>query len=125
MPPRIIYVTSSQGKPSSLSSPPSSDPQLLNAKDSYGASKYIGSIVTSRLDWELSQQGDDDEIRQITGSAGRDVCAVVAVNHGVDDGGHVLHRKSRRLGQQTDHRFCRKLMLVFYHRHDGPDRDPM
>jgi hypothetical protein len=73
MPPRIIYVTSSQGKPSSLSSPPSSDPQLLNAKDSYGASKYIGSIVTSRLDWELSQQGDDDEIRQITGSAGRKV----------------------------------------------------
>ena len=73
MSPRIVYVTSSQGKPSSLSSPPSSDPQLLNAKDSYGASKYIGSIVTSRLDWELSQEGDDDKTRQTTGNAGRKV----------------------------------------------------
>jgi len=73
MPPRIIYVTSSQGKPTSLSSPPSSDPQLLNAKDSYGASKYIGSIVTSRLDWDLSQSGGDNEIRQTAGSTERKV----------------------------------------------------
>ncbi|KAH8089227.1 hypothetical protein HD553DRAFT_267755 [Filobasidium floriforme] len=53
--PRIIYVTSSQGKASFLPQPPSSDKQLIQLEESYGASKYMGSIVTSHLDAEFSQ----------------------------------------------------------------------
>jgi hypothetical protein len=63
--PRIIYVTSSQGKPKFLPNPPSSDKQLLTAVESYGASKYIGSIVTSHLDWEFSQNSDKKKVRML------------------------------------------------------------
>jgi hypothetical protein len=52
--PRVIYVTSSQGKATYLPQPPSTDKQLLQLKESYGASKYMGNIVTSRLDFEFS-----------------------------------------------------------------------
>lgn len=64
--PRVIYVTSSQGKAGFLPRPPSSDKQLLKLTESYGASKYIGSVVSSRLDWSFSRRGsttDDDEER--------------------------------------------------------------
>ena len=67
--PRIIYVTSSQGKASFLPRPPSSDKQLLELEESYGASKYIGSVVSSRLDWEFSKRDSSSEVETATASS--------------------------------------------------------
>jgi 3-keto steroid reductase len=62
--PRVIYVTSSQGKASFLPQPPSSDKQLLKLEESYGASKYMGSIVTSHLDAGFSQTEAMPQVNQ-------------------------------------------------------------
>jgi 3-keto steroid reductase len=53
--PRVLYVSSAKAKPQYLPHPPSADPQLLEEIESYDASKFMGDVVSSRLDWQFSQ----------------------------------------------------------------------
>ncbi|KAJ9118010.1 hypothetical protein QFC24_006282 [Naganishia onofrii] len=54
--PRVIYVSSARADPRFLPPTPAEDPQLVNTRESYDASKYVAELVTSALDWEFAQR---------------------------------------------------------------------